>query len=172
MKVPDDVVKIVNRPGRIGTLSTVDGDGRPNVAYFGSPRMTDPETLVMGLMGGRTLDNLERHPRAVFLSIAESPVNLQTPGWRLYVTVRELQREGPIVDGVRAEIAARVGEASVYVLPGVPHEMAAMFEQSVAPRLAAGGRSIVHREVHCFGRGESDIAAEIRNLRRRKSIHY
>ncbi len=124
MKIPDDVVEIVNRPGRIGTLSTVDRDGRPNVAYFGSPRVPDPETLVMGLMGGRTLDNLEHHPHAVFLSISESPVKPDTPGYRLYVTVRELQRQGSIVDGVRAEIASRVGErAASRIVAGVAFEI-------------------------------------------------
>ena len=124
MRMPDEVVKIVNKPGRIGTLSTVDGEGQPNAAYFGSPRMPDPETFVMGMMGGRTLDNLERHPHAVFLCISESPVKLDTPGCRLYLKVRELQREGPILDGVRAETASRVGEkAASRIVAGVAFDI-------------------------------------------------
>ncbi len=66
--------------------------------------------------------------------------------------------------GTAPGIAARLGGASIYVLPGVPHEMAEMFDQAVAPRLATGDRYIVHREVHCFGQGESDIAARIADL--------
>ncbi len=124
MRIPDDMVEIVNSPGRIGALSTVDREGRPNAAYFGSPRMPDPETLVMGMMGGRTLDNLERHPHAVFLCISESPVKLDTPGCRLYLTVRELQREGPILDGVRAEIASRVGDkAASRIVAGIAFDI-------------------------------------------------
>jgi nicotinamide-nucleotide amidase len=68
--------------------------------------------------------------------------------------------------GTAPGIVARLGTASVYVLPGVPHEMQRMFDEAVAPRLAGRG-AIVHRQVHCFGEGESTIAAAIVALMQR-----
>ncbi|MGA2265089.1 MAG: competence/damage-inducible protein A [Phycisphaerae bacterium] len=72
----------------------------------------------------------------------------------------------PNTMGTAPGIAAKVGKAGVYVLPGVPHEMREMFDRSVAPRLRGGG-GLVHRLVHCFGEGESDIAARVEDLMHR-----
>jgi nicotinamide-nucleotide amidase len=72
----------------------------------------------------------------------------------------------PNTMGTAPGIAARVDKASVYVLPGVPHEMREMFDLAIAPRLHGGG-GLVHRLVHCFGEGESDIAARIEDLMQR-----
>lgn len=69
--------------------------------------------------------------------------------------------------GTAPGIAARLGSASIYVLPGVPHEMQRMFNQSVAPHLCGTEGTIVHRQVHCFGQGESDVAAQIADLMQR-----
>jgi nicotinamide-nucleotide amidase len=68
--------------------------------------------------------------------------------------------------GTAPGLEARLGAATVYVLPGVPHEMQRMFDEAVAPRLAGRG-AIVHRQVHCFGEGESSIAAAIAALMQR-----
>jgi nicotinamide-nucleotide amidase len=68
--------------------------------------------------------------------------------------------------GTAPGIAARLGRADVYLLPGVPHEMQRMFDECVTPHLAGQG-AIVHRSVHCFGQGESDIAAGIAELMQR-----
>ena len=74
MEISKEIMDIVNKPGRIGTLGTADTQGRPNVAYFGSPRLSEDGTIVMGLGSNRTLKNLEQNPNAVFFCVAESPV--------------------------------------------------------------------------------------------------
>jgi nicotinamide-nucleotide amidase len=53
-----------------------------------------------------------------------------------------------------------------FAMPGVPFEMQTMFEHEVLPELAecAAGRVLLSRSLHCFGRGESDIGYEIRDL--------
>ena len=53
-----------------------------------------------------------------------------------------------------------------YVLPGVPFEMRAMFERSVAPELrrAANGAVLLSRHLHTFGVGESDLGQRICDL--------
>jgi nicotinamide-nucleotide amidase len=55
----------------------------------------------------------------------------------------------------------------VIALPGVPAEMKEMWFQSVASllrKLGAGGRIIRHRQVRCFGAGESQIEAMLGGL--------
>ena len=64
-------------------------------------------------------------------------------------------------------------DAILVAMPGVPTEMRIMFEQQVRPRLAAlvGETGVwVERRVNCFGAGESDIEARIRDLTQRGHV--
>ena len=70
----------------------------------------------------------------------------------------------PNTCGTAPGLEAVVGEARVFVVPGVPYEMKAMFEQAVAPRLPRQGGVILHRIVRLFGAGESDIADMLGDL--------
>jgi nicotinamide-nucleotide amidase len=59
----------------------------------------------------------------------------------------------------------------VFALPGVPAEMFAMWEATVAPAIAAAlpsRRVIRHRRIKCFGVGESDVEAMLPDMIRRK----
>lgn len=69
--------------------------------------------------------------------------------------------------GTAPGIAARLGQAAVYIMPGVPYEMKWMFENRVLPDLPSRGGAIIHRMVHAFGTGESDIGSRIEDLMRR-----
>jgi predicted pyridoxine 5'-phosphate oxidase superfamily flavin-nucleotide-binding protein len=114
------VIESVNTPGRVGVLATVDGNGQPNAAYFGSPQLKEDGTLVMGMMPNRSLTNLEQNPLAVFFAIEKAPVEFQTPGYRLYLKVKEIQKEGPILDAVKEAIAAKAGpDAAKMIQAGV-----------------------------------------------------
>jgi len=120
VEINKEIIEIVNKAGRIGTLGTANELGQPNVAYFGSPQLSEDGTIVMGLASNRTLKNLEENPLAVFFCVAESPVTFATPGYRLYLKVREIQKEGPILDGVRKAIAVHAGvEAAKMIAAGV-----------------------------------------------------
>ncbi len=66
--------------------------------------------------------------------------------------------------GTAPGIAARLGRADIFVMPGVPEEMREMYRQTVLPRLPDGEGVIVHRLLPTFGAGESDIAAQITDL--------
>ncbi len=68
--------------------------------------------------------------------------------------------------GTAPGIEATLAGARVFVMPGVPKEMRAMFEQTVAPYLkSVEGRAVeVMRRLHLCGRGESDIGSAIRHL--------
>ena len=122
--ISKEIVEIVNKPGRIGTLGTANKQGQPNVAYFGSPRLMEDGTIIMGLGSNRTLKNLEENPLAVFFCVAEGPVTFKTPGCRLYLKVREIQKEGAILDGVKEAIAKRAGPgAAKMIVAGVVFEV-------------------------------------------------
>jgi nicotinamide-nucleotide amidase len=58
----------------------------------------------------------------------------------------------------------------VFVMPGVPKEMKAMFARDVLPHIAAsaGGATILSRTLHTFGMGESWIAEKLGDLMMRQ----
>jgi len=69
--------------------------------------------------------------------------------------------------GTAPGIGMGLGRAWVACLPGVPSEMKVMFDEQVAPRLKAkgvAGRVIVHRSIHLFGLGESEVEARAMDL--------
>lgn len=69
--------------------------------------------------------------------------------------------------GTAPGIAARLDGSAVYVTPGVPREMRAMFAEQIAPALPATGETIRHEIIRVFGGGESDIAETIEDLMHR-----
>jgi predicted pyridoxine 5'-phosphate oxidase superfamily flavin-nucleotide-binding protein len=105
-----EVYDIVNKPGRVGVLGTADKHGQPNTAYFGSLRLLEDGSVVLGLGKNRSLKNLEENPLAVLFCVTESPVGFQTPGLRLYLKVKEIQKAGPLYDTIKKAIAEHAGE--------------------------------------------------------------
>ncbi|NLF32687.1 MAG: competence/damage-inducible protein A [Planctomycetes bacterium] len=73
--------------------------------------------------------------------------------------------------GTAPGIAASVGGARVFVVPGVPREMRHLMGLHVLPRLAdaAGGEAVVYRTAHAFGAGESVIGEKLADLMGRSS---
>jgi competence/damage-inducible protein CinA-like protein len=66
--------------------------------------------------------------------------------------------------GTAPGIEAQIGDAKIFIMPGVPHEMRGMFESVITPRLIGSHRTILRRVVHTFGMGESDVGAQVRDL--------
>lgn len=70
--------------------------------------------------------------------------------------------------GTAPGLAAKLGDAQVYVMPGVPREMRDMFTHSIRPHLAAGDREpILTAALHTFGLGESTVAQKLGELMER-----
>src|SRR5581483_2350909 len=61
------------------------------------------------------------------------------------------------------------GQCTVFVMPGVPKEMKAMFTRDVLPHIAAAskGAVILSRTLHTFGLGESWVAEKLGELMKR-----
>jgi nicotinamide-nucleotide amidase len=71
--------------------------------------------------------------------------------------------------GTAPGIRAETGGGVVYALPGVPHEMRAMVEQSVLPdllRRAGPGQATVTRVLHTAGTWESAVADTLKEVDR------
>ena len=69
--------------------------------------------------------------------------------------------------GTAPGIFAKLNKASIYVMPGVPHEMLAMFARDVEPELDAFNPDrhvILTAKVNTFGQGESSIAESLGDL--------
>lgn len=133
-EISKEVFNIVNKPGRVGVLSTADKEGQPNAAYFGSLRLMEDGTVILGLGNNRSLNNLEENPLAVLFCVAESPVTFKTPGYRLYLNARKIQKEGPLLDDVKKAIAEHAGEdAAKMIVAAVAFEVT-----EVRPLIAMG----------------------------------
>lgn len=125
-QVDQAVREIVNRPGRVGVLATADAAGQPNAAYFGTPQLNEAGDLVMGLGNNLSLKNLEENPKAVFFVVESAPVDMQTAGYRLYLEAKKIQRQGPVLDGIRAAVTEKLGA-----------EVAKMFQAAVVFKVTA-----------------------------------
>jgi nicotinamide-nucleotide amidase len=69
--------------------------------------------------------------------------------------------------GTAPGIKARLGQATVYVMPGVPREMVDMFEHAVLPELqavAADRPAILTCKINTMGLGESTLAERLGEL--------
>lgn len=75
----------------------------------------------------------------------------------------------PNICGTAPGIHAKWKRAQIFVMPGVPHEMKAMYDRSVLPVISkrASGAVILATTLYCFGVGESEIGDAIRDLMRR-----
>lgn len=71
--------------------------------------------------------------------------------------------------GTAPGIHARLHDADVFVMPGVPREMKVMYERDVKPRVMAksAGRVLLTDTLWTFGQGESTIAEQIADLMER-----
>jgi hypothetical protein len=105
-----ELMEYFNKQPRLGTLSTANKKGEVNSAYFGSPRMVDERTIMMGSGKNRSLQNLSENPHAVFLVMEPGPNVSQWKGVRIYVTMKDCETAGPKLDQIRAEIAEKVGK--------------------------------------------------------------
>lgn len=107
--MPVKLMDFFNKSPRLGTLSTSSKDGKVDSAVFGSPRMTDEKTVVMGLGKGRTLANLQENPHAVFLIMEPGKSLPEWKGVRVYLRMKAAATSGPGLDGYRTEIGKIIG---------------------------------------------------------------
>ena len=111
-----ELMGMFNSPNRIGILSTSDGKGSVDSGLFGSPRMVDGDTVVMACTDNRSLANMRRNPRAVFLFFHPGGDPMDWKGARVYLRAEKFEGEGPLLDRFIEEIRARVGDQAASML--------------------------------------------------------
>lgn len=130
---------------------------------------------------GPTQDDCTRHALAQAMGVPleehpEAAAHLQAwadaRGWPVSATnrVQALLPRGadvlPNPVGTAVGMAARVGTARVFCIPGVPAEMRTMLDNEVLPRIreVAPGRVTLVRTVRTFGLRESEVAEVLADL--------
>jgi hypothetical protein len=109
-------MEMFNKRPRIGTLSTSNKNGDVNVAIFGSPQMTDENTVVMGIGDNRSLSYLRENPKAVFIVMEPGDTPMDWRGCRVYLTVDVLEDTGAFLDTMRSKIAEAAGKAAAKMI--------------------------------------------------------
>ena len=104
-----ELMKMFNKHPRIGTLSTTNREGDVNVAVFGSPRMIDESTVVMGIGENRSFRNLQRNPKGVFMVMEPGETVMDWKGARVYLEATDMETEGGFYDQLKKDIAKAVG---------------------------------------------------------------
>lgn len=110
------LIDYFNKQPRLGCLSTADREGRVDVAYFGSPRMTDEKTIVMGTGRNRTYKNLQENPHGVFIVMEPGKTIMDWKGVRLYVKMVHSETEGENIQRFKADMAKVVGEGAARMI--------------------------------------------------------
>ena len=128
------LMEYFNRAPRIGTLSTAGADRKVDVAVFGSPRMTDEKTVVLGSGTNRTLANLRENPHAVYIIMEPGAGIMDWKGVRVHMTMREIVTSGPAFDEYRSMLAKVIGEAGA----GMIHALVTFEVSEVRPIVDMG----------------------------------
>jgi hypothetical protein len=105
-----ELMALFNKQPRIGTLSTANKLGDVNVAVFGSPRMIDEDTVVMGVGENRSFRNLQRNPKAVFIVMEPGETVMSWKGARVYLEAIDIQTGGEFYDKIKHGIARAAGQ--------------------------------------------------------------
>jgi len=105
-----ELMTLFNKQPRIGTLSTANKLGDVNVAVFGSPRMIDENTVVMGIGENRSFRNLQRNPKAVFIVMEPGETVMDWKGARVYLEAVDVEMSGEFYNKIKHDIAKAVGQ--------------------------------------------------------------
>jgi len=105
-----ELMALFNKYPRIGTLSTANTEGEVNVAVFGSPRMIDENTVIMGIGQNRSFRNLERNPKAVFIVMEQGETVMDWKGSRVYLEATDMETEGNFYNEIKHSITKAAGK--------------------------------------------------------------
>jgi hypothetical protein len=104
-----ELIEMFNKYPRIGALATANSEGDVNAAVFGSPRMVDENTVVMGIGENRSFRNLQRNPKAVFILMEPGETVRDWKGARVYLEAVDMETGGKFYDEIKQGIAKAAG---------------------------------------------------------------
>ena len=117
--MPGKLMEYFNAAPRIGTLSTADRTGKVDTGIFGSPRMIDEKTVIMGLGQNRSLANLKENPNAVFMIVEPGETVMDWKGIRVYMRMKNLATTGKPLEDYRQRMAAVAGKEAAAMIQAV-----------------------------------------------------
>ena len=112
----EQLMEMFNRQPRIGALSTANKAGDVNTAVFGSPQMTDENTVVMAIGNNRSLENIIENPKAVFIFMEPGASPVEWKGARVYLEAVAINTEGDLFDQLKEKISRVAGEHSAKMM--------------------------------------------------------
>ena len=105
-----ELMLMFNNPNRYGTLSTSDDEGNLNAGIFNSPQMMDENTVVMALGDNRSLANIKKYPKAVFLFFEPGPDPFTWKGARVYLQALSIEGQGTLYESMVEQVRAMAGD--------------------------------------------------------------
>lgn len=103
------------KPGR-GAFATAGADGRTNIALYAEPHFIDEDTVVWGIIDGRTYTNLKENPNASYLYVTSSD---GLSGIRLNLILTRLEDSGEMLDRIKDDTAKRVSQEAASLVKHV-----------------------------------------------------
>jgi hypothetical protein len=111
--------------------------GKVDAAVFGSGRLTDDDTLVIGLGDNRTLTNLKENPTGVFMFFEPGATLSAWKGARLYVELVSIETGGVLFEEIINDVALKAGKmAAAGIRAAVTFKI-----NEVRPVIDFGGKS-------------------------------
>ncbi len=154
------------------------GDDEADIAVAIAAAAAEADVVLVTGGIGPTVDDLSRHglARAMGVELREDPRQAERIAARFASFGREMKPSNRVqalvpvgaapIDndcGTAPGLAATIGEARIFITPGVPREMEAMFEEKIFPQLAGAG-AVARRLIHTYGSGESNVGEVIADL--------
>lgn len=174
--------RLMNHGIRCLEHRTVD-DGLDEIAQAISQAAAKAEYVIITGGIGPTDDDLTRQAlaKAMGVELIEDPQSLRTledffskrgypmsPQNRVQAMHPQTSTMVENTCGTAPGLKATLGQATIYVTPGVPREMKAMYTRSIEPELMASqqrhGRVILTTKINTFGCGESRVAERLGDL--------
>ena len=102
-------------------ISTADKSGKVNVAFAGSAAIINEKQLIIAqMLLGRTVDNLKENKNAVVIGYKVNESNVMNSQIaRVYCTLADEVREGPLFDQVKAEATKEAGPTAAGMIKAV-----------------------------------------------------
>ena len=105
-----ELMELFNKFPRIGALATANKEGDVNAAVFGSPRMVDENTVIMGIGENRSFRNLQRNPKAVFIVMEPGKTVVDWKGVKVYLEAVDMETKGQFYEEIKHNIANVAGQ--------------------------------------------------------------
>lgn len=110
--------ELLESQNRICVLSTADENAVPNTAIFGSVKLF-ADKLCIGMGSNRSLHNLRQNPQASLALFVPGDSVLSYQGFRLYLHLERIAKQGRYFDLIIAEVEAKVGRFAAKMLQQV-----------------------------------------------------